>query len=199
MAYRRSTPGVFSMSMLDTVTCGLGGAIVLLLYMASNVQQGAKLLFEELTPSDRLDVAELAKSQEPGEALPIPRGILTLIFRTSGGTGYVLENAINIAVSGCNNADLPQGVLSSTAHAPNGLFQPSDTLVGALSVSLWVEPNAPLPDCVSITPPTPENGACQYSIIADGYATVGAPVACTGALEFWRDPSVRTFEIKDAR
>lgn len=202
MAYRRISPGVFSMSMLDTVTCGLGGAIVLLLYMASIVPPQAKLLFEELVPADQPEAEDAKNPADPAAALPIPRGILTLVFTVTDGSGFTLEAAESIGVGDCARSgasDVP-GVIFSTAHTPKGLYQAVDKTVGALSVSLWLEPDIPLPMCLRITPPEPIRGICQYGIITDGYATIATPKPCTETLEFKRDdmdPTVRTFEVRE--
>lgn len=49
---RRKEVEIFGLSMLDTVTCGLGGGIVIMLFLASQIPPGAKINFKNETAAD---------------------------------------------------------------------------------------------------------------------------------------------------
>ena len=69
---RRRTVEVFGLAMLDTVTCSLGGGIVLLLFIASQIPPGASVSFSNATA---------VAGKDGGEGGPTAAtGILAIFF-----------------------------------------------------------------------------------------------------------------------
>ncbi|WP_171208869.1 MULTISPECIES: hypothetical protein [unclassified Ruegeria] len=192
MSYRRRHTEVFSLSMLDTVTCGLGGAIVIMLYMASEVPKQAKLIFEQLEPSDQPGEQSLTPAESHGQTAPNFIGLLTLFFSQAGGQEFDLAMEHERPTAKHCQAT-SNDFFFALGHTADILFTSSFNS-REVSLSVWAERGSgqERPDCVVITPPTAVS--CEYTYVTDGYATIGRPEACPTEIKFILSDDGQTYK-----
>jgi len=186
MSYRRRHIEVFSMSMLDTVTCSLGGAIILTLFIASLVPENAKLIFEPLPP--------VVNSGQPAHTALPPIGLVTVYFTPSGAAEFQPDEmeptaeacpdvAANFEVALNFNRTAPFDPLSSAREMSLSVFVP--TMAG-------VQPQRP--ECLRITPP---EASCTFQYVTDGHSSARAPCPGPSGLEFKLLKDQTAYELTD--
>lgn len=186
MSYRRRHTEVFSMSMLDTVTCSLGGAIILTLFIASLVPENAKLIFEPLPP--------VVNSGQPAQTALPPIGLVTVFFTPSGGAEFQ-PSVVRPTAENCSGGAAEFEVALNFNRA-----NPFDPMSPAKEMSLSVfvptaagmQPKRPV--CLLITPP---EASCAFQYVTDGHSSAREPCPGPSGLEFTLLDDQTAYELTD--
>lgn len=173
---RTPTPDPFGLSVLDTVTCGLGGAIVILLYAAANATPGGAVQVQTAAP------VVSVQGGNPGTRSPLPvAGLLTLVF-----DGTFHGGPAAIAVTDCEGGTLPSAMMQTGA----GLRGWDE---GQRGVTVWAERARAVPQ-VCLSAPA---GAREMRLMTAGALRPPQAVQAGGRLCFSRnsdgvfDPATR--------
>lgn len=178
---RRPEVEVFGMSMMDTVTCGLGAAIILMLLIASMIPQRAQILFthqEVVAPSD--DPGAPVANNTASESRKNAIGILSLIYTNPNRdvpltaanapqvTGYALNSQNGRTTCTSREVKNPKHLRILTLADPEETF--TDERSRTIShVFWWVGDEASMEanvGCLEIK--LPQIGrSCSLRIIAD--------------------------------
>ena len=164
---RRAPIEVFGLSMLDTVTCGLGAAIVLLLFIASQIPPEAVISFTR---------ESAVSGQSPATPEPIPEpsssdrknviGIASVFLRFDAKLDF--QDSKVTDCRGHKHDDLKKSVL----FPPEKMFGDGDALT-EWGFSVWwagsVDEFENEAGCIRLTLPTFGASGCEYSFVADAY------------------------------
>ena len=179
MARRRSVE-VFGMSMLDTVTCGLGGGIILMLFIASAIPPEARIVFTQgvAAPVE-------APAPERRSAIPIASVILTAEEQEQPDWNVQVTTCSGARVDGVRisflhdrDCILPAERISEEDERVRSCTYPTDSGAAELDewgVAFWLVGEA-VPEeagCLRITLPLPEGDSvaegCRLLYVAGAH------------------------------
>lgn len=162
---------IFGLSMLDTVTCGLGAAIVIMLFVASKVEPYARIVF---TPEASQPVAGDPPPAQPAADMQPAVGMASVFLSAGEAPGAP-------AMEACSGERVDDdAVWLSAVHRPDP-FEPRGEAARSTYgfVVQWTEDALGL-DCVGVVVPMAALDDCRLTYVTDRY--VAGPMACAGAL-----------------
>ncbi len=167
---RRNEVEIFGLSMLDTVTCSLGGAIVLLLFVASQIPPAAKISFVQETAAQSGTPAEDGKSNNSGKTgVKTASAILAVYFEVSPA-----KKPIHLRPRPCNVPAVP-GLRIVELRRQNDIFEPDG--LERFGFAVWYRDNfQQLPKeahCLKV----PGTECKRLSYVAGGHYTT-PPMNC---------------------
>lgn len=162
---RRNEVEIFGLSMLDTVTCGLGGAIVLMLFVASQIPPAAEISFVQEKAAQSANKGAVGQQN----SAKTTSAILAVFFEVSQTTepAHVRPRPCHgSSVQGLRIVELRQG---EDLFGPDGLKR--------FGFGVWFGDNVnqipPSAYCLNV----PLGTECQrLSYVAGGHYT--PPMAC---------------------
>jgi len=173
MSRRRALPQPFGLSVLDTVTCGLGGAIVILLYAAITVTPGAPVV---TTTAQAATAAETATAPSAAESLAV-QGLLTVIFEGAQADPMPCASA-------------PASVRSRVVRTPAAVRAQPDALARR-GLVLWSEDPAAVNRLCVVAP----RGSDSFTFATEGIASPWTSLTHPGeGLCFMRNRTDGIFE-----
>jgi len=128
-------PEVFGLATLDTVTCALAGAIVLLIFMAALTERDAKLVMSTerqiLQSGEEEPATPAARQASTDSQFPVDMENLVAVFFDVGAKRGVLPIVVGRG-SGCSNTVLG----ARTLRSPSEHFT-SDSFASPVGVTVW--------------------------------------------------------------
>ena len=188
---RRSELEVFGLSMLDTVTCGLGGAIVLMLLIASLIPPEADVNFSNQTA---IEIADDGQKRSAAPSATTATGILTVFFkldRPYDSGHFRLQPCIGSLIP--NEASRLRRALLRGPTADD-IFASTEERREFGHTLWWSGPAEELPREMTCLKVDPKVG-CEYRYIAGAHLTDWR--RCQGSLEFLLQPE-GFYKLKEA-
>lgn len=170
MARRRSSLNVFGLSMLDTITCGLGGSIVLLLILSSMAEPSVSVAFEQRTDSGAVDSGN---DGPDGKTRDTPIALAAVFFNFDEPVNWTVQEP---TVTACNgNSKLPAVHATLQGGSAAGLSGKATRWKG---VVIWFDGthSRQAPSCIQVSvlsADPPKVLGCSISMAGDAHALFG--------------------------
>lgn len=175
---RRGEVEIFGLSMLDTVTCGLSGGIVLMLFLASQIPPGAEIDFE----NERATTAGQVQPGTKPEPRPAPPAAEGERLTAAGAVTVYLTYDTEAAESEpklCSGQTHPQ-LRVAHLRPQAALFDPA-AATALHAYSIWWAAEDPPPEgyCLRVEP----DSGCRSAFYVAG-AHMSALPGCPGPICF---------------
>jgi hypothetical protein len=186
---RRATLNVFGLSMLDTITCGLGGGIVLLLALASLAKPLAEVGYSQA--AEGKSIQESASNLEEAKATPKRRIALAGVY-----VDFQTPVQGEITIASCDGKVVSEDIhLASQSGADPAITHDNSGRLGAV---VWYEGSTQLeaPDCVELRLPPHHAEACSYAVVGDAHAILNqARDPCPSFIRLIRNNNLYTLGL----
>jgi hypothetical protein len=158
---RRTEIEVFGLSMLDTVTCGLGGALILMLFIASKIEPQAAIA---VSRESAAGATTATTGKDDGDAQRSAHGLASIVQSFQAA-----DAGAEVVLKPCEGGTLPVGVRVASLRDTNAVFDGKPKSMGA---AIWWQ-SADLtmaPRCISIEFRGIAAGPCSTVYVADAHA-----------------------------
>ena len=180
----RRRPEVFGISTLDTVTCALGAAIILMILMAVLTPRAAEVV---LTPHRQILQSGEAELGSPAERNPagvesdpeMPADLENLLVVFYSATADRNASDPAIKTIDCPNTSLNVRVLRS----PREHFE-SDKDENPVAYAIWAEGKADSCEHFSLTPDGLPNGSCDVVLVSAAHFQTRTLISCKEPINF---------------
>lgn len=187
---RRTEIEVFGLSMLDTVTCGLGGGLILMLYIASHIEPQAVVSVSR-EQAVGVGTTESGRDGTAGDAAQEQAyGLASIVqsFQAAEARGQVVVKA-------CDGGLLPPTVRIASLRDKNAVFGGEPRSLGT---AVWWQGTAPAnaPQCIAFEFQGITAGPCSMVYVADAHAYRRSLAKCVRTGQFVRADSDGIYELR---
>ncbi|OWV42682.1 hypothetical protein CDZ97_15455 [Mameliella alba] len=179
----RSRPEIFGLSTLDTVTCALGGAIILMIFMAALTDRQAKVTLTPhrkiLESGDREPATPTARATATSTADPKDMENLVVVYLDGAASRLGQAPSIEAPTKACVSLDFQVRTLRS---APEHFGTDGDDLPVAFSV--WAAGDAAPCTGFTLHVPAVHAAPCEATLVSSGHYQTRQFSSCRASMVF---------------